>query len=116
MLNEEALNELARSAKGILKVDGELKWRENYHDSGSNHPSLSVCMQTINKIPDTEEGRKKRARQLFLYLITQNIDIPEPDFVEEEMNNCFNTVKKYAAQLTNNENGKGNKTWLFRRG
>ncbi len=116
MLNEEALNELARSAKGILKVDGELKWRESYHDSGSNHPCWTVCMQTINKMPDADESRKKRARQLFLYLITQNIAIPEPDFVEEEMNNCFNTVKTYAAQLTNNENGKGTKTWLFKWG
>lgn len=58
LLNEEALNELARSAKGILKVDGELKWRESYQNTGSNHPCWSACMQTTNKTPATKEGRK----------------------------------------------------------
>ena len=102
LLNEEALNELARMAKGILKIDGKLEWHENFSDKNSIHPSWSACLHTINKIPGAEANRKKRARQLFLYLLTQNLTIPEPDLLEDELNRCFNIVKKYAGQLSTN--------------
>ncbi len=51
------------------------------------------------KIPGAEANRKKRARQLFLYLLTQHLAIPEPGLLEDELNSCFNIVKKYAGHL-----------------
>lgn len=99
VLNEEALNELGRHAKRILHIDGKIEWRESFSEKNTIHPCWSACLHTINKLPMLNANRKTRARQLFLYLLTENVNIPEPDLLEEELNNCFNSVKKYAEHL-----------------
>lgn len=98
-LNEEAYNELARIANGILNIDGKLEWRESIHDKNTIHPNWSACLQVLKKLPDGNTSRKKRARQLFLYLLTQNETIAEPAFLEEELNSCFLRVRKYAHDI-----------------
>ncbi|MGV8963788.1 MAG: AAA family ATPase [Candidatus Saccharimonadaceae bacterium] len=101
LLNEEAMNEMAGITRGILDINGKLEWREATSQTGSIHPSWSACLQVLDKLPLFDLKRKKRARQLFLYLLTQGEAIDEPSFLEDELNDCFQCAKKHAATILN---------------
>jgi len=95
LVNEEAYNELSKIAKKILYVDGKMEWRENNQSWHSIHPSWSNCLQYLSRFSKNDDKRIQRAKQLFLYLITENILIPEPEIIEEEFNQCFTQAKNY---------------------
>ena len=95
LVNEEAYNELSKIAKKILYIDGKMEWRENNQSWHSIHPSWSNCLQYLSRFSENDDKRIQRAKQLFLYLITENVLIPEPEIIEEEFNQCFTQAKNY---------------------
>ena len=101
VLNEEALNEVVRITKGIMNIDGKMEWRENIKENNTIHPCWSACLHTLNNLPVDQTRRARRARQLFLYLLSQNENIAEPDFLEIELYNCFNRIKIYTDIISN---------------
>lgn len=88
IINGEALNELAVIANAIMVVDGKMEWRESYWaPKDTVHPLWSECQNCLSQIKN--EKRQQRARQLFLYLITNNHDILDPSLLEEEFHTLF---------------------------
>ncbi len=94
LINEESLNELTKTAVKILKVDGNMNWRERIGQQGTKHPQWAECVHYVSSISEHEKLRKERAKQFFLYLITKNISIEDCEYIERELNSCFKYVKK----------------------
>jgi MoxR-like ATPase len=92
--DEESLEELTEIATGIMKVNGELEWRE-VGNQKSQHPSWAKCMHYLETIPDELKLRKARAKQIFLYLVCKNVPVIEPELVERELTDCFQEIQKY---------------------
>jgi len=99
-INEEALNELTCIALQIMKVDGELSWRENIYTKGTVHPEWAACVHYLGSIKDDMALRKKRAKQFFLYLVCKEVSISEPEFIEKQLNQCFRYAEKYVPSIT----------------
>lgn len=99
ILNADALQELAGKAMEIFHVNGKISWRE-YISRPENgpHPRLSECQKYVSALPEGDIGRKNRAMQLFLYLLTKNIEIPEIRFAETDMHECFLELQKIAKE------------------
>ena len=95
IIDEEALNELTNIAINIMKVDGTLEWRESLNQSGTQHPAWSACVHYLDSLPLDDVLRFNRAKQFFLYLVINNIPVTEPEFIELELNRCFNFIQKY---------------------
>jgi len=103
LLHAEAFCSISRLANSILNINNaKLEWRElnrqGYPSGGGLHPTWSACQKVINQLPASQKGRKDRARQLFLYLLTNNENIPEPVMVEQVLQKCFETARKLAAK------------------
>lgn len=98
-LNEEAIQELSRHAREVLNVEGILEWKEDIVAHDTMHPGWSACAQVVANLPSLEPGRKRRAEQLFLHLLTRRVPIPEPVMVELELDNCFIAARTVAAQF-----------------
>lgn len=92
LLTEDALESLARAALPVMQVSGKMEWREALSRQGTNHPSLARCTQFLATLPATFRNRIDRATNLFLYLITQGQDIPQPQELEAQLNSCFEWV------------------------
>ena len=99
LLNEEALNELAGMAKGIMNIDGVMEWREGRKESNTVHPGWSACLHVLDGLPTGDGNRKSRARQLFLYLLTQSVEIAEPMQLESDLQQCFLRAREHAGRL-----------------
>jgi MoxR-like ATPase len=97
ILDEESLNELSEIAIKIMKVNGELEWRERYNQN-SQHPSWAKCVHYLDTIPDALKMRKTRAKQLFLYLVCNKVQIIEPELAEHELIACFESIQKFLLQ------------------
>lgn len=95
LIDEEALNALTAISTKIMRVDGQLEWREQLSVKNSNHPTWSSCAHYINSLSDDQPLRKKRAKQLLLYLVCNDIDVPEPEFIETQLNDCFQLLSGY---------------------
>jgi len=94
VLDEESLEELTEIAISIMKVDGEMAWREPLSQN-TQHPYWAKCVQYLDTIPDELKMRKTRAKQLFLYLVCKNVPVIEPELVEQELTECFRDLGKY---------------------
>lgn len=93
ILNDEALNELLKISKKIMKVDGKMRWKDYRHKTQSVHPDWSKCQQYLSTL-SKNDARAKRAKQLFLYLVTENVSVGEPQLVENELNELFGLVNQ----------------------
>jgi MoxR-like ATPase len=99
ILNADALQEVAGKAIEVLHVNGKLSWTEYLSKPGNGpHPQLSECQKYVSALPKRDTGRKKRALQLFLYLLTKHIEMPEAQFVETDMHACFLELQKIAKE------------------
>ena len=94
ILNNEANNELAKMAKPVYRIQGELEWKERLSESDTTYPGWAACQKVINNLPKTEVGRKNRAIQLFLHLLIRDVGIPDPVFIESELQNTFLRCKQ----------------------
>ena len=94
LVTDEALNKVATIALEVIHVNGVLEWQEK----GSTklpHPVLSRCISFLDTLNPKQTNRISRTRQLFLYLILRNVDIPEPAFTEEQLSQCFEMVRNF---------------------
>ncbi len=98
IIGEEALNELTSLAIQIMKIDGQLEWRENLSASNTVHPQWSICAKYLNTMSDKLPLRKKRAKNFFLYLVINNLPVNEPKLIEENLNECFKCAEKYISK------------------
>ena len=100
ILNEEAFNEITNHSTKVMDVEGKLEWTERIN-ANNPHPTLSNCVKFTKSLKNKDKMRTKRANQFFLYLILNNVSIPEPEFIENELNECFKVIKE---ELTNAKN------------
>ena len=100
VINEEALNELTSIAIKIMKVNGEMEWRERINESGSVHPEWAACVHYLGTMKDDNAIRKKRAKQFFLYLVCNKASVSEPEFIEKELNECFRCAENYIPSMS----------------
>jgi MoxR-like ATPase len=89
ILNEEATQLVAKTAIPVYKLCGTFQWRESQNSTGTIHPAWSDCVTVLNQIPKEMPLRMERARQVFLYLVTREIFIPDPELVETELERCM---------------------------
>jgi hypothetical protein len=95
LIDEEALNALTAISSKIMNVNSQLEWREQLSVKDSNHPTWASCAHYINSLSDDQPLRKKRAKQLLLYLVCNDIAVPEPEFIETQLNDCFQLLSGY---------------------
>ena len=94
LLTEDALDALAKAAQPIMEVRGKMEWREAFGKSENSHPALVTCRQYLSSLPQKLVRRIDRATNLYLFLVTQGRDIPNPQVLEVQLNNCFETVAR----------------------
>jgi MoxR-like ATPase len=94
LLTEDALDALAKAAHPVIQVRGKLEWREAFGKSEASHPALVRCRQYLSGLPEKMRHRVDRATNLFLYLVLQGRDIPQPQALETQLTNCFETVSR----------------------
>lgn len=94
IINEEALSEITQIAVQIMEIDIELSWERKKIGIIEKHAGWSVCKDYIEKIRWETPLHKKRLTQLLAYLIANKLPVSEPEFVENEMDECFKSVEK----------------------
>ncbi|OLY90720.1 MoxR-like ATPase [Cnuella takakiae] len=99
LLHEDALNELQCLAAPLLVVDGELTWTEYQGQHKTQHPKWSACVTYMATLGEHTK-RRNRARQLFVYLLTQKSEFPEPEVVEQELEACFRMAARKAREVS----------------
>jgi hypothetical protein len=100
-ITQEALNALTEVATKLFYVDGALKWIKNDTMNDTMHPLWSECAKYISNMPFHWHNRKKRAKQLFLYLIMNKSSIENIAAIEQDLEDCFIKVQ----QKISNKNG-----------
>ena len=95
IVNKEALDELTAIAAKVMFVNGTLEWTYG-NANNTMHPHWSVCAKYLAAMPAEEEQRKKRAKQLFLFLVLEGHKFIDPATVEQELNICFTKIQSYA--------------------
>jgi len=100
-ITQEALNALTEVATKLFYVDGALKWIKNDTMNDTMHPLWSECAKYISNMPFHWNNRKKRAKQLFLYLIMNKSSIENIAAIEQDLEDCFIKVQ----QKISNKNG-----------
>ncbi|MFM7194628.1 MAG: AAA family ATPase [Bacteroidota bacterium] len=95
LLNEEALNALAKTGMGVIQVQGEVKWREFIDRKSTKfHPGLVAMQHLLEKLPARDGERVARARQLLSRMLVDQIPVQEPEHTEELLNRCFLRVRE----------------------
>lgn len=97
LLTEEAFGKVAAIGMQIINVQGDLKWKEQGNVQ-KPHPVLSKCQHALDSFSPNQSNRVARAKQLFQYLILCGLDIAEPLYTEELLNQCYNKVRDLVRQ------------------
>ena len=105
-IGPEGLAELAEVAKPILEVDAELKWQERIQGPSTDHPELSRLTQVLAR---RRGNRRYRARQLFYYILAQDIALNDPGAFEEEFNRCVVASREWVRGRKNRQRSGGSK-------
>jgi len=105
-VDDEAIAELTKKATAVLHIDGEMKWRELNHQTNSVHPQWAECVNYLSHLPESDRHRRRRAKQIFLYLITNDEFAHEPDYVESRLHQLFTHVSHLASAHLNEKNKK----------
>ncbi len=74
-----------------------MKWRELHNETNTTHPQWSECVHYINNLPESDQKRRNRAKQLFLYLIINDAMSYEPEFIEVQLHQLFEHVSQLAS-------------------
>lgn len=89
-IGKEAVSDLARFAKPVLKVNAEISWEEALSQSDTIHPEFT----RLGAILATLKGaRQERARQLFYWSIAQQVTLRNPVALEKELNACVRLLR-----------------------
>ena len=99
VVNSEALNDLSAIAVKLLHVEGTLEWNDYNNANNTNHPKWSECAKYIAALPERALQRKKRAKQLFLYLILNEQDVSGPRLIETQLEDCFTKIQSHAREI-----------------
>jgi len=90
ILKDEALQLISETASKVIHVEGTYHW--------SSKPSgVWRCEQFLKQNLLKSPKRASRARQLLLHLALNDVPIPEPELVEEKLNQFFRYVSGHAA-------------------
>jgi MoxR-like ATPase len=100
-ITQEAINTLTEVATQLFYVDGALKWIKTDSMNDTMHPLWTACAKYIANMPIHWLNRKKRAKQLFLFLIMNKSPIENIAATEQELEDCFIKVQ----QKISNKNG-----------
>ena len=84
-IGAEAVNDLGRTAQGLLTVDGELTWQERISEQGTQHPQLPKVAKVLAGL---KGPRLARARQLLHWCLLNNCVPRSASALEEEFNAC----------------------------
>lgn len=96
ILKEEAMNALSEAAAKVYHVRGTLQWTEYEQVNNTMHPKWSPCAKYLAGIPQTEGRRKKRLKQVLLFLVLNGQDIGDPCLIENELNDCLKEIISHA--------------------
>lgn len=100
IVNDDALNTVARVASSMMVIDGTIDWRQSMNNPNRKHPKWTTCLQYIDLLKN-DEARQQRAKHFFLYLLKEAIDINDPFQHEVELNNLYNVVANMAQTVFN---------------
>lgn len=92
ILKDEALQLISETASKVIHVEGTYQW-----NAGTASTGIWKCEQFLKQNLLKSPKRANRARQLLMYLALNNIPIPEPELVEEQLNQFFRYVSGHAA-------------------
>jgi len=96
ILNKEGMNALSETAAKLYHVRGTLEWTEYQDVNNTMHPNWSPCAKYLSGIPMTEGRRKKRLKQVLLFLVLNKYPIDDPCVIENELNDCLTRIRFYA--------------------
>jgi len=90
-LNADAKRELAERAVGLLQFEGALTM---------NHQSdWEACVSYTDTHPDMDRDRTKRAHHLFRYVLMHLNTLPDPEALEQDLNQTFEAARGYVQNL-----------------
>lgn len=90
-IGREGVADLARLAREILDVRGEIQWQERLSEKGTTHPEYSRLSRVLSSLPGT---RRERATQLFYHLLSRNITLANPEAYEKEFDQCIGILRQ----------------------
>jgi MoxR-like ATPase len=93
-IGAEAINDLGKLAKELLRIDSEISWKESYRSSGTAHPEFSRLTPVLHRL---RGARRERATQLFYWAIANEVVIHEPEALERDLAECVKILRKVVA-------------------
>ncbi len=91
-IGREALNDIGRIAQPVLSLNGELRWQERAAEERSTHPAMARFARVLGKL---NGARHARAKQFLTYCAINAIEVPDPDAVEEELQQCIKLIASH---------------------
>jgi MoxR-like ATPase len=88
----EGVNDLAKLASPVLKVDGEVSWQERLGGRGTRHPELDRFAKVLER-PEVTGGRAERARQFFSWCLVARVSPAEAGALEAEIAECVEVLR-----------------------
>jgi MoxR-like ATPase len=88
----EGVNDLAKLAAPVLKVDGEVSWQERLSQSGTRHPELDRFAKILAQ-PEVTGGRAERAKQFFCWCVVAKLSPPDPRALEADIAACVEALR-----------------------
>ena len=89
-IGSEGVHDLGQIAIPVFSVDGEIKWQERTNTSNTQHPEFLRYAKVLENL---EGARRQLASQLFNWCLVNNLVLPAPDQLEEEMNKCVHIIR-----------------------
>lgn len=89
----EGVNDLARIASAVLKVDGEASWQERLSEHGSSHPELARFAKVLAQ-PEMSGGRAERAKQFFSWCLVSHVAPADPRALEAEIDASVEVLRE----------------------
>lgn len=99
ILNDEAVNLLSARAAEVIHVEGTATWRTTSSSNTAPHPDVAKYEHYLQTSIKGQNKRIKRARQLFLFMIINHINIQEPQLTEEQLDHFFRHVAGQSRQI-----------------
>jgi MoxR-like ATPase len=85
----EGVAELAKAAKEVLDVKGEINWNEHSSKTKAEHPEYARLAKVLSRL---KGNRRERASQFFNYLLVADIYLADPKSLEEEFDQCIKKI------------------------
>ena len=96
MISSEAAADLGRIGQKALSVWGEITWQERHSEQGTQHPEFVKADEVLAPLP---EARRRRAEQLFAYLMVEKIIPASYSKLERDFDECVREIAPLAASV-----------------